>query len=385
MPTKSQDRIPLIDVIRGFAVFGIILVNAPSINSSIWNVAEFGFQITAWDAFVSQFIMLFAAGKFYPIFSFLFGWGIMAFIESAERKQQNPAKLFIRRMNALLFLGLLNISLVWYGDVLLTYAIVGSLAFFFHTYSKQKLLSTIAWLLAILLIYHFYSTVIYLSEDFEYEEIDMQMLYQTGTFVQIFWLRLQDYYELYLWGFFDLEYIVSWTIYIVCYLLHMVSLFLLGIWTYKQRLFHDIDANWHMIKPIGISCLIFGLGSSSLSLHSAFFDVFLYPVSGISLGLGYIFLLISAYKHQLGKRLLSLLAYAGRMSLTNYMSSNIILTVLFYGYGFGLYGTMGAGSQLWITLAVCSVIALFSYQWLQHFQRGPLESLWYKYTYAQQS
>ena len=104
-PTAPHERIVLLDVIRGLALFGILLVNAPSLNSPIEMIDDFDFKTNNWDYIVTNFIYLFATDKFYPIFSLLFGLSAILFMENIAKRGHNPIRLFIRRLVILFFFG----------------------------------------------------------------------------------------------------------------------------------------------------------------------------------------------------------------------------------------------------------------------------------------
>jgi len=384
VPTAPDTRVLLIDVIRGFALLGIMLVNAPSINSPSWmDTVDFAFQATYWDALVTQLILWFAVEKFYPIFSFLFGLGAIAFMENAARKGFYPPKLYTMRILSLLLFGILHVSLVWWGDILIVYAVLGIGLIAFYQFSAKQLLLTVGLILTSLLIVQLYLALweAVAGEAAESTAEQMQLVYQTGTFKEIFFQRLQDYYDVYWWGLFQLEDSAEFISYLTYYV-HIFAMFLLGGWAHKQGLFRAVHQHWPLILWGGISCLMIGIISNVVAAQNDFWSTLLYPIYGLSLGLGYIFLVVWAYQSTIGRLLLHPLAYVGKLSLTNYIFSNVIITLLFYNYGLGLYGQIGPALQLWITLAIFFGLMVFSFVWLRFFQFGPLEYLWRKFTYG---
>ncbi|ACB84336.1 DUF418 domain-containing protein [Natranaerobius thermophilus] len=144
-PISEKNRISEIDIIRGVALFGVLLVNVVAFNftlpahlqgvTPLTNPLHLG---SAIDRLSAVFIQLFAEGKFYTIFSFLFGLGFYIFISRAEEKGLDSRKLFKRRMLALLGFGILHLILVWYGDILHVYALGGFLLVLFRNKSERS-------------------------------------------------------------------------------------------------------------------------------------------------------------------------------------------------------------------------------------------------------
>lgn len=120
-PVSEKERITEIDIIRGFALFGVLLVNVTCFNATFLSMMAGNapltnpLQLQGTDRTISLAIKLFAEGKFYTIFSFLFGLGFYMFISRAIEKGLPSKPLFRRRMSALLIFGLLNLILVWWG------------------------------------------------------------------------------------------------------------------------------------------------------------------------------------------------------------------------------------------------------------------------------
>ncbi len=413
-PIEPPERIILIDIIRGFALLGILLVNAPSINSPIWiENSDFAFKTTTWDAIVTNFIYLFAIDKFYPIFSLLFGLSAIIFMEHIAQQGDNPTLLFIRRMIILFGFGIIHAAFIWWGDILIVYALLGLGLILVYTLSARILLIIVSSLFLILMIIHislayyhwqvaYYpdETVVetFMAENLETEnreenltieetpisdsdEEDMDLIYHYGSFTQIMQKRLEDYYLVSLAGLIQPINVDDFIRYITYYL-HIFAIFLLGAWLQKKKIFQHIDDNWHIINEIGIYATIVAFITHLLSAHFDFFEEAFYPISGLSMGMVYIFIITFFFHRKNGQKWLSPLAAMGKMSLSNYLISNLILTLLFYGYGLGLYGTMGPGTQLWITVTLYLILLIFSTLWLKYYRFGPLELIWRVLTYG---
>lgn len=414
-PTAPHERMVLLDIIRGLALFGILLVNAPSLNSPIGiSESDFAFQTNTWDYIVTNFIYLFAADKFYPIFSLLFGLSAMLFMENIAKQGHNPIRLFIRRMVILFFFGVIQAVFIWWGDILIIYAVLGLGLVLFYKLSARLLLMIIYTFFLVLTMIHIGLAYYHWHNDYypdevmidttdesvinepnevgsitEEEEIsnfsnedEMDLIYQYGSFMQIMEQRLQDYYLVSLAGILKPVNFANFIRYLTYYF-HLFAIFLFGAWLQKKRIFQQIDDNWPIITHMGLYATVVAFITHLLSAHFDFFTEAFYPISGLSMGIVYIFIIIFLFHKKNWRKLLVPFAVVGRMSLSNYLMSNFILSLLFYGYGFGLYSKMGPGTQLWITIAIYIGLFLLSTFWLKHYRFGPLEWLWRVLTYGQ--
>ena len=141
-PTALQERIALLDVLRGFAIFGILLVNMATFNSP-W-IYLMNTEVEWWTSGIDRLaewaIQFVAQGKFYSLFSFLFGWGFSNQMSRAGARGAKFVPIYRRRLFALLMIGWAHAFLLWYGDILNTYAILGFLLFFFRKRQPKTVL-----------------------------------------------------------------------------------------------------------------------------------------------------------------------------------------------------------------------------------------------------
>lgn len=413
-PTAPHERIVLLDVIRGLALFGILLVNAPLLNSPIWiSESDFAFKTNTWDYIVTNFIYLFATDKFYPIFSLLFGLSAILFMENMAKQGNNPIHLFIRRMVILFFLGAVQVVFIWWGDILVVYAVLGLGLVLFYKLSARLLLMIIYTFFLVLTMIHIGLAYYHWQNDYYPDEVmveatdesvinepheedpttateisnfsnedEMDLIYHYGSFMQIMEQRLQDYYLVSLAGIAKPVNFANFIRYLTYYL-HLFAIFLLGAWLQKRKIFQHIDDNWPIITNMGIYATVVAFITHLLSAHFDFFAEAFYPISGLSMGIVYIFIITFLFHKKNWKKPLAPFAAVGKMSLSNYLLSNFILSLLFYGYGFGLYSKIGPGTQLWITIAIYIGLFLLSTLWLKHYRFGPLEWLWRVLTYGQ--
>src|SRR5690606_1793730 len=171
-PIGIKERILTIDIIRGFALFGIFLVNMPSFHSAIFMKQMQGYEpvYTGLDYWLDAFFTLFIDMKFFTIFSFLFGLGFYIFISRAEMKGLGATSLFVRRMLALLLFGLIHLIGLWYGDILHTYALAGLFLLLFY---KRKIITMLIWAGSLLLVYNAFNLLTLLIPNSFLEQIDL--------------------------------------------------------------------------------------------------------------------------------------------------------------------------------------------------------------------
>ncbi|MFC7160224.1 DUF418 domain-containing protein [Pseudidiomarina halophila] len=139
-PVSANERIHMLDVIRGFALLGILLMNIEFFQRPL-TAMMFGFDnsLTGIDRSVGWIVFTFVQGKFYTMFSLLFGIGFVIFYDRAKQHHDSPRWLFFRRLLILGLFGFVHIAYIWGGDILLTYAIVGLLLLFFINSSAARL------------------------------------------------------------------------------------------------------------------------------------------------------------------------------------------------------------------------------------------------------
>lgn len=148
-PVSLRERVHFLDIVRGFALLGIIIVNYFLIVDSVK-----GFEMASDDV-LHNLVSWFAEGKFVTLFSFLFGVGFMIFMDRAAQKVDSPNKLFARRLSILLGFGILHITFVWVGDILTFYAVSGFLLLAFY---KRTAKTVLRWIIA-LIVFQFLTPV----------------------------------------------------------------------------------------------------------------------------------------------------------------------------------------------------------------------------------
>ncbi|MGF1505911.1 MAG: DUF418 domain-containing protein [Anaerolineae bacterium] len=401
-PTRAADRIEVIDILRGLAIFGILMVNMhyfvhPWATLMAPEGAPFADAAAAWV------INAFFTGKFFPIFSFLFGLGMSIQMDRAAAKDVRFGPLYARRLGLLLLFGLAHGILLWIGDILTLYALLGFVLLLFFRKTKPRT----NWIWAVILVglltllttlsiasLQFAMTIPEAASQIEATFAESAaitaasveegyIVYATGSWVEITAQRAEEFLML---SFAYVPFIAP----------SVLAMFLIGQAMGKAGRFKDIEGNLPFFRrlmlwalPIGLVMnIIFASSGVSLAAQGGVFDwTFLLAfvmntIGGPVLALGYISAVVVIY-HKTRTQILGVLAPVGRMALTNYLMHSIIWTTVFYGYGLGLYGQIGAAVGLGLTLLTYAVQIPFSHWWMSRYRFGPFEWLWRSLTYMQ--
>ncbi|MBO9337692.1 MAG: DUF418 domain-containing protein [Chloroflexus sp.] len=394
-PTPAHERIDLFDILRGFALLGILIVNM--------GIFSFPFiaQITrtprgdsVLDYATEFLIMALATWKFYPLFSFLFGLGMWMQIERIQAVGGNPGRFMVRRLLVLMGFGLIHSLLIWNGDILFVYALVGLVALLFRKVQPRTLLIWAGVLVAIPVIFGtgFVALGTLLAGDMSGAAEGMAMfrdleqrtieIYARGSWGEIFVWRTIEW--LLFQFFFFLDGIM----------LQILALFLIGMYFGKRQIFQRLNEKPASERrlPAGGVCLVVGLIANLVlawqiqvtdpSSPLAELWPILILVAGPILSYGYLALFVALTSTAAWRRRLQPLAAVGRMALSNYILQSIICTLIFYSYGLGLFGQVGAFAGLLISIVIWVGQIGISRLWLRHFQYGPLEWVWRSLTYG---
>lgn len=398
-PTTARERIDLLDILRGFALLGILIVNMGIFSFPfIAAFTETPRGDSALDHAVEFLTYALATGKFYPLFAFLFGLGMWLQMERVEEAGGAPARFMVRRLLVLMGFGLAHALLIWNGDILFIYALVGLVALLFRKAQPRTLLIWAGILIAIPVIFSAgfiglgllmaglaptdasgMDEVMTLVRDLEWQTIET---YARGSWGQIFVWRA-----------------IEWLIVLAIFflsgnVLQILAIFLIGMYAGKRQVFQrlmQLPANERRLPGGGV-CLAVGL-VANLALTWLMWSVettsplagapqVLLLIFGPVLSYGYIAAFVALTRRETWHRWLQPLVAAGRMALSNYIAQSIICTLIFYSYGLGLFGQVGAFAGLLISVAIWVAQLIISVAWLTRFRFGPLEWVWRSLTYG---
>lgn len=398
-PVSFKERIVEIDILRGFALFGVLLVNMAMFNTTLYSEMVSAaplsdpLQLKAfWDRLTGLFIIIFAQGKFYTIFSLLFGLGFFIFTERAEKKGVAANRLFKRRAFFLLLFGLVHFLLVWYGDILHIYGLIGFLLIPFRNCNLKTLKRWIIFFLVLSTLLYgtlgFLNTMIEVSSGWEEsnarylplmrESIDV---YKNGSYIDVIKYRFTKEFPIVLSN-------------LIVIIPKVLGMFLIGLYIGKKGILMDIDGNFYIIKKTwkicGVVGVLFTVGYILLQWQIVPIDLLfqdamiitMKEIATVFLSLFYASsLLLLLRKPSLRKRLMPL-RFLGQMALTNYLVQCITCSLIFYGYGLGLLNEIGLTVGLLFTIGIYTLQIVLSKIWLKHFKYGAFEWIWRKMTYG---
>lgn len=378
---QNNRRIPLLDIIRGIALFGILLVNMQSFHSPHFKKIYYDITISyhGLEEWLSFFFQLFIQMKFYPIFSFLFGLGFYLFISKT-----NGITLFVKRMAFLLIFGLLHLIFLWYGDILHLYAITGLFLIAFHKLPDRQL---IYWAFSLLAFYHvLLGASIFISVE------DSTVSHQQRQNVSNYFSVYSDapYLDMVLYRI-KVE-VLPILFQLPIAMIPILGMFLLGLYAGRKKLYTHNNTNHMFIRKLWKISFVISMPLVLINglFITSYFDggsngknlvVFLTSLSGITLSIFYMSSLFLLTEHKKIASLLHPFSYIGRMALTNYLFQTIISICLVRF--FNMYGKIGLFSGTIISLLLFYAQFIISYLWLTKFLNGPMEWLWRSLTYGE--
>ena len=392
-PVQGSERYQSLDLLRGIAVLGILVMNIQSfsmIDAAYLNPTAYG-DLTGMNKLVWILSHIFTDQKFMTIFSILFGAGIIIITNRADSKGVSAAGLHYRRTLWLLIIGLIHAYLIWHGDILVSYALCAFIAFLFRKLSPKKLF--IIGILLILinsLIYSFFGWTLQnwppdaingIMETWNpcSETIEKQVTIFRGE-----WSG-QIGYHVFTSIFFQTFVFAIWTGW------RAGGLMLIGMALYKWNVLTAGCSGSFYKKgsliglSIGIPIIIVGVIKNfqhNFTLEYSMFYGWQYNHWGsLLVSFGYICIIMLITKSFQNNKVIKLLSGVGRMALTNYILQSLICTTIFYGHGFGLYGQVERKFQILIVFVVWVVVIIFTNIWLKYFIFGPVEWLWRSLTY----
>ena len=385
-------RVLLPDLVRAFALLGIVLVNvaffafpgeltyhAGGLNSALDNAAYFGVNA----------LFLF---KSYTLFSFMFGVGLAYQMLSAEQRGVQFTASYFRRLTGLIILGILHVTLAFQGDILIFYGILGIGLYFFRNASQKTLVTTgIVLVIVQVLIALLFSVSLYLGDVYSPDEMktlgdDIQRntvaaisVHSNGDFTEIASRRWGDWLGM-------LQFVLP---------LQgpgVFAFFLFGLAAVGSGVLTDATAPlWSKSRrvylPIGllisvVGATIYVISDNPISSGGLFSYALIVLAAPFS-SLGYIGL-IAKWSAQPTSAFKVFVARGGTASLTAYLLQSLILSLIFCGYGLGLYSKLGAFACISIAFVVGSLTISFASIWRTRFKLGPMEILLRRWTYLGQ-
>jgi len=384
----ARPRLAHVDALRGFALFGILVVNI--------NVFAFPFYgggvpdpvySSPVDVTVRWLVAWLFETKFYLLFSFLFGYSFTLQMSAAERADAAFAPRFLRRLLGLAALGMAHAILFYQGDILVTYALLGLALLLCRRMDPGRALRVALWLIALAsAVWGILGALSFLDPvpagyalQYKADALASIEAYR-GTVGTTVAQHIKELTE------------AIWFTVLFVQGPFVFAMFLAGYALGRRNALAD---PWRSRRALGLLCalgVLPGLAGAAAYATSALpqarvmwelpgLAVGLFTAPLLSLSYGAAFLL--ALRTGPGERLGVWLAPAGRMALSNYLGQSLVCTLVFYGYGLGGFEQMGRAWQLAFAAVLFALQVVLSHLWLRHFRFGPAEWLWRWFTYLQ--
>ena len=387
-PAAGADRIELLDALRGFALLGILLANI--LYWSGWGlmtedqrIALAGADSAAWQYRFHHFLV---DGKFYTIFSLLFGAGFALQIARLAARGVEGLRIYRRRVLVLLAIGLVHSWLIWDGDILTLYALLGLVLPWFHRWSERSLLAASA-----LLVFVVPALGIWLFERLGWAP--HQHLYalsfaiaeslgaDTAPEKLIDWIRRDDFAGWLSWALSGTPY--SWGLRIETWRIPKVlGIMLLGMALGRRLASGSLVGDRPLLRRVLAAGLAIGVPASAVYALLPGLGQSDWPslVGTVPMALAYAAAFALAWPR--ARPVLRLFVPVGRMALTSYLTHSLIGLIVFYGIGFGLVGHLRPLSFYAVALLIFAAQILFSRWWLGRHEQGPAEAFWRFATYG---
>ena len=339
-------------------------------------------------------------GKFYSLFSLLFGTGFYVFLSRAVVKGVAARPLFRRRLWLLFGIGLLHATLLWAGDILTIYALLGFALVPFYGRSSRTLLAWAAGLLALPVVVYALMWTAGMADPLAspptdpgpggaaagppegFDPIGFMIAGFRGGYLDVLQANL-------------VQLAGRWVeLFTTVRLPKVLGLFVLGLWIGQRGVARDLDAHAGVLRRVAAWGLGLGL---PLNVAGAWLVADAVPyLPGSALGmlevvvgavgvpllaLGYAAGIALLMRSASASRLLMAFAPVGRMALTNYLLQTVACMFVFYGIGLGLYGEVGTAAAAGIALLLFALQVPLSRWWLSRYRFGPAEWAWRRMTY----
>lgn len=394
-PIPPGERIEVLDAIRGFALLGIFIMNMPAFNTSLFLGFDAGMWPHWWDRGTETVREVIFSGKFNSMFSMLFAVGFTIQLERLQaREPQRATRIYLRRLFWLFVFGAVHACIFWAGDVLHIYAVLGLLLLALRPVPDRAIVALIVGCLLYPAIIGVMKMAILSQDDIQAAILVSQnaiaadnAAFGHGTFldtVRRSTEAMRIFYEYPLRLGMLSGYVQFFTT------------VLFGLLLGRHRFFHDVRAHLPLVRGVqwwalGIG-LVCGIGFQIWSqnvvnpMEPTMWRILAglgYVVCRVTIMIFYVATIIRAMCNERWRRRLAPITLTGRMPLSNYLLQTLIGVLLFYNWGFGLWGKVGPALDLVLAVAIFFVVQVpLSRWWLSRFSTGPMEYLWRVLTYG---
>ena len=391
-PIAESERAEVLDALRGFALLGILVSHIPAFSGYEFLPAarQAALDPLGIDQGLTALCDFLIRGKFFSLFSLLFGIGFSVQLESARRRGARFARHFTRRLAVLFALGVCH-GLIWYGDILRDYAVLGLFLLPTADWDVRKTgRAAIAWLLARLawpvLVFAIAAQLVPIAAATSSGDPSNQFFESTRAFASS---SCRDAFSANL----ELLRLKALQMIYEGKAISILGMFFLGATIGKARLHVDLASSARTLRrafawcaPIGVlgNLVLVPLHASTPAYPPTLWwvaDEALFAIAVPALAVAYACGFALLYSGA-ARAALRAFAPAGRMALTTYISQTWIGILLFYGVGLGFQGTVGQAACIAIAIAIFSAQSALAALWLRRFRFGPLEWCWRRATYG---
>lgn len=383
-PMPPGERMVSLDILRGFALCGVLIGNM-TLYSGQWAEPRPTPDPAALDRIADWFAVIFVDSKAQTLLTLLFGFGFAMQLLRAERRGEPVMGLYVRRLVALLVLGALHVTVLWWGDVTWTYAVAGfGLLGFARTSNRTR----VAWAIGLIFVPYLIVSIpgvvlaglrVFMEpQEFAAHTRQISLALHGPERSGLAWQHLQ--------------YALVWCARIyLWYFLWVLGRFLLGYVAGRLRWFERDGAEhlavFRRLAAWGaatgaVTSTIQVLGRTGLpalrdyGVVGRLVAATVEQIGLLAMTFMYVGIVVLLVQRPAWRRVLALVAPAGRMPLTTYFSQSLICTFLFYGWGLGWAGSVGTAGCIGLSLAIFGVQVAVAQLWLRWFRFGPLEWLW---------
>ncbi|MGZ3325039.1 MAG: DUF418 domain-containing protein [Xanthobacteraceae bacterium] len=377
-PIAPSERIGTIDILRGLALFIVLMINTTTeFRVSIFEQFLRGVKSAGLADQISGALVLALHTKGFILFSFLFGVGLAIQFERLAGHDRRLA-LTVRRLAILMAIGVAHLFLIWNGDILTEYSVVGLIALPLLYSPRWPLAAAAALSLALYLASPWLPPPISFPDGaWIARHVERaRQVYGGGSFMEILAFRIEE-----------VRYIAPLHVYV---LPRTLGLFLLGAWVWRTNFFRPTAPRRFLMA---MACLMLSLGGW-MTFATANGDVlgwhlnwqaraFFQSLAQLVLAAGYGAVIVVLAEHASGRKLVAWAGPLGRMAFTNYLAQSVILSCIFYGFGLALFGRLSVAQSIAVAVAIYAAQAAFSMWWLRRFRFGPIEWLWRSLMYGE--
>lgn len=396
-PIGPEERILVLDIVRGVALLGIFVMNVPAFSHSLFAGAggtdPYAAPLDRAAAFVREALF---GGKFNSMFSLLFGIGFTLQLERLRAIQPAEATLiYVRRLVVLFAIGLVHAGLLWSGDVLVVYAVLGLALLPLQRVPDAVLAALIVGCLMVPGVFEAWRPVLVSPQAealaaFDYQELEASnnAAFGAGSFLD----AARETWRMLAWGYGTTMGRWSYALFYA----HMATGLLLGYLVGRRGWLRRADAAGPVVARLQRGALVVALagaliaaaGRPGLVFEQAtpswlFATTTVHALSRLALMAFYVLTIVRLAARPSWRRILQPFAVAGRMPLTNYLLQTALGLFVFYGWGLGWWGRIGPAGELLLAPALFVAVQLpFSAWWLGRHRHGPLEHAWRVLSYG---